>query len=381
MTIASTQPRPASIPLVDLKAQYAAIKSEIDAAIATTIAQGAFINGPAVKHFEQAFAAYCGAQFGIGASSGTTALHLALCALGIGPCDEVIVPAHTFIATIEAVAQCGARVVLADVDPQTYTIDPESVKRCLSPRTRAIIPVHLYGQMADMEALREIVFCCDHEVVLLEDAAQAHGARRGDHLAGSSGRAACFSFFPGKNLGAFGDAGMVTTSDAELAQRLRSLADHGRQSKHQHDLIGFNYRLDTLQAAILNVKLRHLDIWTQCRRSRAEIYDEILGNVRGITTPRVAPDSTHVYHLYVIRTGQRDALRAHLSERGITTGVHYPVALHNQPALRRHGFDAAPLPVTERIVNEVLSLPLYPEMTDAQVEFVAETVREFARNT
>jgi dTDP-4-amino-4,6-dideoxygalactose transaminase len=231
--------------------------------------------------------------------------------------------------------------------------------------------------MADLEALRQTVSRCDHEIVLIEDAAQAHGAERDGARAGSVGRAACFSFFPGKNLGAYGDAGMVTTSDAELAARMRRLADHGRQSKYQHEQMGFNYRLDTLQAAILNVKLAHLDRWTQRRISRAALYDELLGGTSGITIPHVADHARHVYHLYVIQVENRNGLRNFLADRGIAAGIHYPIALHNQPALRRHGFEAAPLKVTERIVDRIISLPLFPEMTDEEVIRVTDAVHRF----
>jgi len=367
----------ATIPLVDLRAQYATIKPEIDAALQATLDRCAFVGGAAVTDFESAFADYCGARFGVGTSSGTTALHLALCALGVGPGDEVIAPAHTFIATVEAIAQCGARIVLADIDPQTYTLDPESVARCLTPRTRAVIPVHLYGQMADISGLRSLLAGCDHEVTIIEDAAQAHGAQRDEHLAGSAGRVGCFSFFPGKNLGAYGDAGMVTTCDNVLAQRMRCLADHGRQSKYEHEQMGFNYRLDALQAAILGVKLAHLDHWTQRRRAHARRYDELLGGTSRITIPYVADDTRHVYHLYVIQVDNRDGLRNYLADRGISAGVHYPVSLHHQPALRRHGFDAAALNVTERIARRIISLPLYAEMSDEQVARVADAVHRF----
>ncbi|MCB9866346.1 MAG: DegT/DnrJ/EryC1/StrS family aminotransferase [Phycisphaerales bacterium] len=373
MTPAATAP----IPLVDLHAQFASIQSEIDEAIRDVIGRCAFIGGEPVAGFERDFADFCNVEHAVGASSGTTALHLALCALGIGPGDEVIAPAHTFIATVEAIAQCGARIVFADIDPQTYTLDPESVARCLTPRTRAILPVHIYGHMADMSGLRKIAGNCDHEVILIEDAAQAHGAERDGVRAGAGGRVGCFSFFPGKNLGACGDAGMVTTNDADLARRMRALANHGRQSKYEHDQMGYNYRLDALQAAILKVKLVHLDRWTKLRRSRAALYQDLLGHTAGITTPHVAEDARHVYHLYVIQVDNRDGLRNYLADRGISAGVHYPIPLHQQPALRRHGFDSAPLKITERIANRIISLPLYPEMTDEQVIRVADAVHRF----
>lgn len=377
MTATATAVQTAPIPLVDLKAQFASIRGEIDDAIREVIDRCAFINGEPVARFEADFADYCGTAHAVGASSGTTALHLALCALGIGPGDEVILPAHTFIATAEAVAHCGARIVFADIDPQTYTLDPESVARCITPRTRAIIPVHIYGQMADMAGLRAVAAACNHEVIILEDAAQAHGAERDGVRAGNGARAGCFSFFPGKNLGACGDAGMVTTNDGDLAKRMRALADHGRQSKYEHDQIGYNYRLDALQAAILRVKLGHLEHWTKLRRTRAALYQDLLGHTAGITVPHVAADTRHVYHLYVIQVDNRDGLRNYLADRGISAGVHYPLPLHQQPALRRRGFDAAALKVTERVAARIISLPLYAEMTDEQVIRVSDAVHRF----
>ncbi|MEE9296549.1 MAG: DegT/DnrJ/EryC1/StrS family aminotransferase [Phycisphaerae bacterium] len=428
------------IPLVDLKAQYRDIQPEIDAAVAAVLADCGFVKGPRVTAFEERFAAYCDAASSVGTSSGTAALHLALAALGVGPGDEVIAPAHTFIATVEPISQLGARIVFADVDPATYTLDPESVERCITARTRVILPVHLYGQMADMEGLRA---CCGREICIVEDAAQACGAGLEEGTKGEEGtearrhegrgrdegtggrrdgvesairnpqssilnrqssivnpqsRAVCFSFFPGKNLGAYGDAGAVVTSDNNLAQRMRKLRDHGRQDKHRHDLMGYNYRLDALQAAILQVKLPHLDEWNRRRRSRAALYNEMLGGVPGVTIPAVAAGRRHVYHLYVIQVDDRDGLRRFLADRRIVTGIHYPIALHQQPALqqahgleegtkaRRHGgtkgivsvgFGSDALPVTERLVGRILSLPMFPEMTHDQVAEVADAVHAF----
>lgn len=377
MTMIATTVETAPIPLVDLHAQYAAIKSDIDMAIGETLESCRFVGGPAIAQFEADFARYSGARCGVGTSSGTSALHLALCALGLGPGDEVIIPAHAFIAAAEAIAQTGARIVFADVDADTYTIDPESVAQSLTPRTRAIIPAHVYGQMADIRALKEITAAHDHEVIILEDASQAQGARRDGIRAGSAGRAACFSFAPDNNLDAYGDAGMVTTDDTELADRCRRLANHGRQDKYHHASIGYNYRMDTLQAAILNVKLQHLALWTLRRRSRATLYNEMLADLPGVITPCVADETEHVYNRYVIQIENREGLRAFLAEHNIAAGVHYPVPLHHQPAIRRQGYVAAPLPVTEQLCERILSLPIYPEMTDDQVERVATAVRAF----
>ena len=365
------------IPLVDLKAQYRTIRAEIDAAVAQVLTDCGFVKGPRVAAFEEQFAAYCGTTCAVGTSSGTTALHLALAALGVGPGDEVIVPAHTFIATVEPIVQLGARIVFADVDAATYTLDPASVERCITRRTRVILPVHLYGQMADLERLRALAAAGGRNLFIVEDAAQAHGARRGPHRAGGGGMTGCFSFFPSKNLGACGDAGAVTTDDGELAQRMRKLCDHGREDKYRHDLLGYNYRLDALQAAVLRVKLAHLDKWNRRRRSRAARYDELLRDVPGVTLPGTDPKNEHVYHLYVIQVDDRDGLCGHLAERRIAAGIHYPIALHQQPALWNIDCGSDALPVTERLVGRILSLPLFPEMTDDQVAEVADAVRTF----
>ncbi len=366
------------IPFVDLKAQYRSIKEEIDAAIAEILEATAFIKGPRLRQFEEAFAATCGTRHAIGTSSGTTALFVAFQALGLRPGDEVILPSHTFIATAEAVVQAGATVVLADIDPETYLLDPESVARCLSERTRVIMPVHLYGQMAAMEPLLEIARSGPGDIAVVEDAAQAHGARQGGRISGGAGILGCFSFYPGKNLGAYGDAGAVTTDDPELALKIRKLIDHGRLTKYEHDLIGYNYRLDTLQAAILDVKLRHLEAWNEARRSRAALYDRRLADVPGVRTPGVLAGNRHVYHLYVIEVDDPEALRRHLGDREIASGIHYPVPLHQQPAFRDLDFRGDDLPHTERLARRIVSLPMFPELTDDQVERVADAVREFA---
>lgn len=360
------------IPLVDLKAQYAALKSDIDAAIRRVIDNTSFIQGPEVAAFEREFAAAVGASGAAGVSSGTAALELALRAVDVGPGDEVITTAHTFIATAEAVWQVGARPVFVDIDPERYTIDPAAVEAAITPRTKALLPVHLYGQAAAMKAL--VAIADRHDLWLIEDAAQAHGAECDGTRCGSLGDLACFSFYPGKNLGAYGDAGAVTGNDESLLAKVRLLRDHGRSTKYEHDTFGFNARLDGLQAAILRAKLPYLPAWTEARRAHARRYTELLSG-SGVTTPREAADARHVFHIYAIRAPKRDAMLKHLQAHGIGAGVHYPVPVHLQPATRAAGYPAVSLPVTERIAREVVSLPLYPELTAEQIAFVAQTVR------
>lgn len=384
------------IPLVDLKAQYASIKEEIDAAIQRVMASSSFILGPEVTLFEKAFAEYCGVKHAIGTSSGTTALYAALTALGIGPGDEVITTPMTFIATASEIRRVGAMPVFVDIEPESLTLDVEKldekiasqydigdgagypINRVTHRRLRAILPVHLYGQMADMTRIEELTN--RYGLLLLEDAAQAHGAeyRTPDGTwkrAGSFGALACFSFYPGKNLGAYGDAGAVVTDDDELAEYIRRYVHHGRSAKYRHDVEGGNYRLDALQAAVLRVKLGHLDQWTRARRRIARLYDELLGDIPEITIPRVTEGRRHVYHLYVIRTPRRDELLVALQERGIQAGIHYPVPLHLQPAYAWLNYGEGDFPVAETCARQVLSLPIYPEMTDEQVEYVAQCVK------
>jgi dTDP-4-amino-4,6-dideoxygalactose transaminase len=363
---------PTRVPFVDLAAQFPEIRAEIDAAIATVIDSTAFIQGPAVAAFEAEFAAFVGAAGAVGVASGTAAIELALRACRIGTGDEVITSAHTFIATAEAISHTGARPVFVDIDPLTYAIDPNLVEAAVTPRTRAILPVHLYGQPADMVALSEIAE--RHGLRLIEDAAQAHGAEVDGVRCGSLGDLACFSFYPGKNLGAFGDAGAVTGNDQDLLAQVRKLRDHGRTTKYEHDEIGFGERLDTLQAAILRVKLRHLDRWTEQRREHAARYRELLAGT-SVTTPVEAEGRRHVYHLYVIRSRARDAHLAGLREAGIGVGVHYPIPLHRQPAYVAIGYGSLSLPETERAAAEILSLPMYPELTDDQLQAVARAVK------
>jgi len=326
-----------------------------------------------VADFERAFASAVGAQSAVGVASGTAALQLALLAVGVSPGDEVITTAHTFIATAEPISQCGAKPVFVDIDPSTYNIDPNLVEDAISPRTKAIMPVHLYGQPADMSALREIA--TRHGLWLIEDAAQAHAAEYEGKRCGSIGDLACFSFYPGKNLGAYGDAGAVSGNDETLLARVRKLRDHGRTTKYEHDELGFGERIDALQAAILGAKLPHLESWTEARRAHAGVYDALLADT-DVITPFQSPNVRHVYHLYVIRSRARDALLVQLKSKGIGGGIHYPIPLHRQPAYLKQGYGDLSLPVTEQIANEVISLPMYPELTRDQLEYVVEAVYE-----
>jgi len=361
------------IPLVDLKAQYQAIKEEIDRAMRRVVESTAFIMGPEVSAFEEAFAAYCEAQYAVGVGSGTAALFLALKACGIGPGDEVITTPFTFMATAETISQAGARPVFVDIDPVTYNLNPELIEKVITPRTRAIIPVHLYGQPAEMDAIHEIAKA--HGLWVIEDAAQAHGARYKGRRAGSLGDIACFSFYPSKNLGAYGDGGAVVTNNPDLAARVRALRDHGRSSKYIHEELGWGLRLDALQAAILSAKLPHLDAWNAARRERAQRYTEWLADTE-IVTPTALPHVEHVYHCYVVRTPRRDEVYQALRKRGIGVGIHYPIPLHRQPAYRDLGYGEGAFPVSERCSREVLSLPMYPELTEEQQREVVEALRE-----
>lgn len=362
------------IPLVDLQAQYHSIRDEIDGAVRRVIENAQFIMGPDVAAFEQEFAAWCGAPHCVGVGSGTAALELTLRALGVGPGDEVVTVAHTFIATAEAISATGATPVFVDIEPHTYNLDPALLEAAITPRTRVIMPVHLYGQPADMTRICAIAQ--QYGIAVVEDAAQAHGASWAATTVGCLGDAACFSFYPGKNLGAYGDAGAVVTSDAALAAQVRSLRNHGRQSKYLHDQIGFGHRIDTLQAAVLRAKLPHLSRWTEARRHLAARYNTLLAEC-GVTLPAVAADGNPVWHLYVIRTPERDSLLKALEARGIGAGVHYPVPLHLQPAYAHLGYAKGSLPVTEEVAGTCVSLPLYPEMSESQQDEVAAAVLAF----
>lgn len=362
-----------SIPLVDLRAQYLALQADIDAAIARVINNTSFIMGPEVSRFEEAFAHYCDVQYAVGVGSGTAALELTLRAMGVGPNHEVITTPFTFIATAEAISQVGAKPVFADIDPHTYNLDPAAVQAALTARTKAIIPVHLYGQPADMNALLALARC--HDLIVIEDAAQAHGADHGGRRVGSLGDAACFSFYPGKNLGCYGDGGAVVTGNGNLANRIAKLRDHGRSSKYVHDELGFGHRLDGLQAAILEAKLPHLDAANQARRRLARRYDALLADT-DLALP-YEPEHVHgVFHLYVVRTPKRDEVLRRLRVHGIGAGVHYPLPLHLQPAYASLGLDPGSFPVAEAAAREVLSLPLYPEMSEAQQDRVVAALKE-----
>lgn len=309
----------------------------------------------------------------MGVASGTAALHLALLALGVGPSDEVITSSHTFIATVQAIVRTGAKPVFVDIEPQTYNLDPNKVEAAITPRTKALMPVHLYGQPAELKPLRELA--TRHHLWLIEDAAQAHLAEYEGKRCGSIGDLAGFSFYPGKNLGAYGDAGAVTGNDEGLLAKIRQLRDHGSKTKYEHEMFGFGERIDAIQAAILGAKLPRLDEWTEARRAHALAYNELLAGA-GAVTPYEAPNVRHVYHLYVVRVPRRAAMLAHLKSKGIDAGIHYPLPVHRQPAYLKLGYGKISLPVTEQVADEVISLPMYPELTRRQIEYVTQTVRE-----
>jgi dTDP-4-amino-4,6-dideoxygalactose transaminase len=360
------------IPFVDLKAQYQTIKPEIDAAIARVIENTNFILGPQVAAFEKSFAEYVGGAFCVGVNSGTAALQLALMACGIGPGDEVIVPSFTFFATAETVSVLGAVPVFVDVDPVSYTITAAEIEKAITPRTRAIIPVHLYGQAADLDPIRALAE--QHNLHVIEDAAQAHGGEYKGRRVGGLGTAGCFSFYPSKNLGAYGEAGAVVTNDEDIARQLRLLRQHGQTSKYAHAIVAYNFRLEEIQAAVLNVKLPHLDKWNNGRRERAARYNELLSDT-GLVLPREMEYARHVYHVYTVQCDNRDELQNRLTANGIQSGVHYPVPIHLQPAYASLGYKTGDLPVTERLSKRVLSLPLFAELTDAQQRAVADAIR------
>jgi dTDP-4-amino-4,6-dideoxygalactose transaminase len=349
------------VPLVDLHAQYASIKDEIDAAIGRTIDSAAFILGPEVEAFESEFAAFCEAGHCVACGNGTDALELVFKAFGIGPGDEVITVAHTFIATTEAISAVGARPVFVDVRPDTLLMNVGLIEQAITARTKAVLPVHLYGQPVDMDPL--LVLARRHGLKVIEDAAQAHGARYGGRSAGTLGDAATFSFYPGKNLGAYGDAGAVVTNQTAIAEFIRKARNHGRAQKYEHDFEGRNSRMDGLQGAVLRVKLRHLDAWNRRRRELASLLDRSFAGTR-IRPVAAAPVAEPVYHLYVVRVPRRDEVAAELRRRGIEAGIHYPLSLHLQKAYSYLGVSGGSLPVTEQAAGEVLSLPLYPEMSD-----------------
>ena len=362
---------PTQVPFLDLKAQYHAIKPEIDAAISGILESSQFVLGEEVAAFEREFAAYSGAAHGVAVNSGTSALHLALLAAGIGPGDEVITVPNTFVATVAAIRYTGARAVFVDVDPATFTMDAKRVEAAITPRTRAVIPVHLYGQPADLDPLMEIAR--RRKLPVIGDAAQAHGAHYRGRPVGGVTDLACYSFYPGKNLGAYGEGGMVVTGNEDYARTIRMLRDWGQDRKYHHVLAGYNYRMEGMQGAILRVKLRHLEKWTEARRAHAARYRELLRDT-DLELPAEMPGARHVYHVYAVRTRQRDALMKALGEKGIQTGIHYPVPVHLQPAYADSAYPRGSLPHAEKAADEVLSLPMYPEMTEEHVQAVSRAL-------
>ncbi len=367
------------IPFLDLKAQYDAIRSEIQAAIDETIESSRFILGPQVEAFESEFASYCQTDHAVGVSSGTSALQLALIAAGVGPGDEVVTVSCTFVATVAAIYHVGAHPVLVDVDPRSLTLDPGQLEDAISNRTRAVIPVHLHGQMANMDPIMEIAR--DRGLAVIEDAAQAHGAEYRGRRAGSIGDLGCFSFYPGKNLGAYGEAGAVVTRRADLAQTLRVLRDQGQDRKYHHIFPGFNFRMDGIQGAVLRVKLRYIEEWTEARRRHASLYGRLLSG-GAAAVPIEVDGNRHVYHVYGVRVSRRDRVQTHLEEGGVSTGIHYPVPVHLQPAFAELRMHQGDLPVTEDAADSLLSVPMFPEMTDDQIRSVCEALdRAVARAT
>jgi dTDP-4-amino-4,6-dideoxygalactose transaminase len=358
------------VPFVDLRAHHAPIARDIDQAIRDVVERGDFIIGAALERFEAEYAAFIGTRYAVGVGTGLAAIELALRAFGVGRGDEVVTAANTFIATVLAIMTVGARPVLADIDPATYTLDPDALAGAITPRTRAVIPVHLFGQPVDLDAV--LAVARRHSLVVIEDAAQAHGARYKGRRAGSLGHAAAFSFYPSKNLGALGDGGIITTDDERAAAELRLLRNYGQRVKHYHAVPGTNSRLDTLQAAVLSIKLPHLDGWNASRRRHASAYSRRLGG--RVRTPVAAGGREHVYHLYVIETGERDAVQQRLRARQVDTGIHYPVPAHLQPACASLGYKAGDFPVTEAAAARMLSLPMFPELTEAQIEYVCDAL-------
>jgi dTDP-4-amino-4,6-dideoxygalactose transaminase len=363
------------IPFVDLKAQYRSIRDEIEPAVKSVLESAEFVLGSPVRAFESDFAAYCGSEQAIAVNSGTSALHLALLAAGVGPGDQVVTTPFTFVATVAAIRYAGATPVFADIDPATFTIDPVRIEPLITPRTKAILPVHLYGQPADVDPILEIAR--RRGLVVVEDAAQAHGAEYKGRLAGSLGDLGCFSFYPGKNLGAYGEGGAVTTNHPEFARTIRMLRDWGQEVKYHHVLKGFNYRMDGIQGAILGVKLRHLESWTEARRAHARQYSRQLAGA-AVQTPQEAPYARHVFHVYAVRTPDRDGLQQALQAAGVQTGIHYPIPVHLTEAHADLGYHRGDFPHAEKAADEVLSLPMFAELTGEQIEFVCGAVKAAA---
>lgn len=366
------------VPFLDLQAHHAPHMAEFEAAIREVIACGAFAGGPYVAAFEKEFARFCQTEHAVGVGNGTDALWLALLACGVGPGDEVITSPATFMATAEAITYCGAKPVFVDIDEQTYTLDPELLEAAITPRTKAVIPVHLHGQIADMDPI--LAIARRHSLFVIEDACQAHGAEYKGRRAGSIGDAGCFSFYPGKNLGGFGEAGAVVTNNEELAKKMQILREHGQSRKYYHSMVGWNCRMDGIQAAVLQIKLRHLDQSNGLRHQHAALYNQLLQGVEEVILPTEAAHGTHVYHIYALRVRERDELMRQLGEAGIGTGIHYPVPVHLQEAYRDLGLREGDFPIAERVSTELISLPMFPELTDAQIRTVTDRVKESLRS-
>jgi dTDP-4-amino-4,6-dideoxygalactose transaminase len=364
-----------NVPFLDLKVQFREIEHEVLPMVKEAMENAAFIGGPQVSGFETEFAAFCGSKHCAGVNSGTDALRFALMAAGVGPGDEVITVSHTFIATTEAVSQAGAKPVFVDIDPKTYNIDVSKIPAAITAKTKAIVPVHIYGQPADMDPLLEIAG--KNNLAVIEDACQAHGALYKKRKAGSMGLIGCFSFYPGKNLGAYGEGGAVVTGNQEMAEKIRMIRDHGQAKKYYHDLEGYNGRLDAIQAGVLRIKLRRLEGWNESRRRNAGYYDALLSRIPGVTIPFQADFAASVYHLYVILVDDRDGLQKYLGEKGIGTGLHYPVPLHLQKAYAGQGYKEGDFPVTESVANRLLSLPMFPELRKEQIEYVANSIKQY----
>ncbi len=364
-----------NVPFLDLKSLHEPIKDEINEAIQKVLDSSAFAGGPFVEQFEREFAAFCKCEYAIGVGSGTEALWLALLALGIGSGDEVITVPNTFIATAEAISFCGATPVFVDIDEQTYTMNPALVEGAITPKTKAIIPVHIFGQMADMDAIMSVARA--HGLYVVEDACQAHGAEYKGMAAGSIGDAGCFSFYPGKNLGCIGEAGAVVTCDSALATKIKVLRDHGQVQKYFHHQVGWNARMDGIQAAVLSVKLKYISEWNEARRQHAQRYDDLLSGCTELITPQQSQSGRHVYHVYAVRQNRRDALMKTLTEEGIGSGIHYPCPVHLQQAYHSLGITEASYPVSERCADEFVSLPMFPHLKTEQIVHVTEVIKSF----
>jgi dTDP-4-amino-4,6-dideoxygalactose transaminase len=363
------------VPFLDLKAQYVSIRDEIASALQQVLDNTAFAGGPFVEKFEKDFASFCECEFAVGVGSGTAALWMVLTGLGVGQGDEVITTPNTFIATAEAISFTGAKPIFVDIDERTYTLNPEQLENAITSKTKAVIPVHLYGQMADMDRIQQIAK--SRGLFVIEDACQAHGAEYKGCPAGSMGNAGCFSFYPGKNLGAYGEAGAIATNNAELAEKMRMLRDHGQAKKYHHSMIGWNARMDGFQGSVLRVKLKYLSAWNEARRRNAQFYDELLSDVSNVIIPVEADYAKHVYHIYAIRTQNRDALISTLAEKDIHCGIHYPIPIHLQPAYKFLGYGTGSFPVAEKCAKELVSLPMFPELSKEQIQYVVHETKLF----